>query len=285
MKKDSNVVSVIIPTIGRSSLTDTRKALKKQTRLPDEVLVIEDSERRGPSWARNEGVKKAKGNLIVFTDDDCIPEKDWLDHFIKSIEEHNASMVSSGFVESDTFLHEIKQRRKFPTSVQINPKGFVGNSGNVIYRRECLEECLQHDGYIYNPVFGVYAAEDTDLACRLRRRGHKLVFINNEVTHLKNMTPMKYLKYQFNRGIGIGILYKLHKKTNWNDLPSRSLLWDQNAKRHPALKWMVILCKKILGPFDYWNFTRFKRFIIFWAGEKVQSFGFLFCLLIKKVKL
>ena len=68
MKKISNVVSVIIPTIGRASLNDTLKALKRQTRLPDEILVIKDFERRGPSWARNEGVKKAKGDLIAYRD-------------------------------------------------------------------------------------------------------------------------------------------------------------------------------------------------------------------------
>ena len=282
MKKDSNVVSVIIPTIGRSTLKETEAGLKIQTRVPDEIIVIEDTNRRGPSWARDEGVKRSKGDLIVFIDDDCIPENDWLECFIKAIEEHNASMVSSSYVEVDPLLREIRQRRNFPTSVQINPVGFVGIAGNVIFRRECLEECFQQDGFIFDPIFGPYGSEDIELPWRLRKRGHKLVFIDNKLKHLKTMTAIKYLKQHFKRGIGVGILYQLRKKTGAMDAPDRSLLWDENSKSPSILKWISIVWKKTIGPFDYRSFSSFKRFAVFWAGEKAQSFGFLFYLLFKR---
>lgn len=280
MNKDNNIVSVIIPTIGRNSIKKTQEALKNQTRPPDEIIIIEDINRHGPGWARNEGVKKSKGNLIVFTDDDCIPKTDWIEKFIKAIEEHDSSMVSSNFLETDPFLHEIRKRRNFPESVRINPKGFIGNTGNVMYRRTCLEECIQLDGYIFNPVFKAYASEDIDLVCRLQEREHKLVFIDNKVTHQKKMPLLSYLKHQFNRGIGIGILFQLHRKSEEKYLPDQSILWKKQGNILFIL--IFLLWKKVFGPFDYNSFSRFIYFIIFWIGEKAQSIGFLFSLLFKR---
>ena len=80
--QDKHVVSVVIPTVKRNSLRRCLEALKKQNRLPDEVIVIEDKKRLGPSWARNKGIMKAKGDLIAFTDDDCVPPKDWLERLV-----------------------------------------------------------------------------------------------------------------------------------------------------------------------------------------------------------
>src|SRR5436190_13244656 len=70
-------VSVVVPTRDRPELLRRcLGALEAQT-LPVEVVVIEDSEGRGPAWARNEGVRRASGEIVCFTDDDCAPEPGW----------------------------------------------------------------------------------------------------------------------------------------------------------------------------------------------------------------
>jgi len=281
VKTDSHFVSLVIPTIGRKTLAFTKAAVRSQTRPPDELIVIIDKFRRGQGWVRNQGFQQAKGDLIAFTDDDCIPGNDWLDRMIAAIDKYDAAMVSSDYLETDTLLNEIRIRRKFPTTVQVNPGGFVGTGGNVIFRRSCLEDCLDKDGFIFNPIFRAYGSEDIDLVFRLRNLKYKLVFIDNKIKHLKKTTPLKYIRQHFNRGIGIGILYRIHKKSVGTETPDKSLLWDVRQKRFPALKWLLMVWRKVLGPFDVRSFSSIKHFFVFWLGEKVQAFGFLYALVFK----
>lgn len=285
IKTDSHIVSLIIPTIGRETLALTKAALKSQTRPPDEMIIIFDKFRRGQGWVRNKGFQQAKGDLIAFMDDDCVPGKDWLERMISAIDKYDAAMVNSHYNETDLFFREIKRHRKFPASTRINPEGFIGNAGNVVFRRECLEQCQNHDGYIFNPIFRSYGGEDVDLAFRLRLRGHKLLYIDNNVRHLKKINFLKYFPHQFNRGIGIGILYEEHKKNRRNIIPDKSLLWNDGKTRVPGSKWLVMLKKKILGPFNRKSFTSLKHFLIFWMGEKFQALGFLYAVIYKYRKL
>jgi glycosyltransferase involved in cell wall biosynthesis len=38
---------------------------------------VHEAAGRGPAWARNEGVRRAAGDVVCFTDDDCRPERAW----------------------------------------------------------------------------------------------------------------------------------------------------------------------------------------------------------------
>lgn len=99
-------LSVIIVTYNRADmLAETLDSIVEQTRVPDEVVIVDNNstdhtkavaERyknklnivyvfegiQGTSTARNTGVKASKGDIIVFTDDDCIADKNWL-HYME----------------------------------------------------------------------------------------------------------------------------------------------------------------------------------------------------------
>jgi len=104
--KDRPKLSVVIVTYNRSDmLRDALRSLVVQTRLPDEVIVVDNNssddtkqvvdtfnrelkinyllERtQGTSIARNTGIKAASGDIVVFLDDDCVAEKEWL-HYLE----------------------------------------------------------------------------------------------------------------------------------------------------------------------------------------------------------
>ena len=115
-------LSVVICTYNRaSSLAVTLEALLMQEAAPSlrwEVVVVDNNSRdhtrevvesfaarneirvvytfepnQGQSHARNTGVKVAHGDVIAFTDDDVIPERNWLAHLVAVFAKSNADGV------------------------------------------------------------------------------------------------------------------------------------------------------------------------------------------------
>ena len=117
-------VTVVIPTYKRPDLLSRcLLALAKQTYPLEyfEVIVVADGpdhetysivqhlrefhpslnlayyetpEKRGPATARNLGWKHGKGELVAFTDDDCVPSMSWLSDFYKAYVSHNRELLS-----------------------------------------------------------------------------------------------------------------------------------------------------------------------------------------------
>ena len=67
----STKVSVIIPSYKQPELLEIAiKSVMSQTYKDIELIVIEDTEGRGASWARNQGIKKSTGEYIALLDQD-----------------------------------------------------------------------------------------------------------------------------------------------------------------------------------------------------------------------
>lgn len=58
------------------------------------LSYYETSEKKGPAAARNLGWKHAKGELVAFTDDDCIPSSQWLYDFRQSYLLNKKALIS-----------------------------------------------------------------------------------------------------------------------------------------------------------------------------------------------
>ena len=86
------IFSVIIPVRKINPyLRETLKELKNQSRKNFEVLVITDeiSGSANPAEKRNLGAKKAKGEYLVFFDDDSYPQKNYFKNAQKLIENNS----------------------------------------------------------------------------------------------------------------------------------------------------------------------------------------------------
>ena len=266
-------MTVVIPTLGRGSLPRTLEALARQIRPPDEVLQILDRDRRGVAWGRNEGIRRARGDLIAFTDDDCIPGPEWLATLIEAIDRHNADGAGGNLRESDPLLRAVQQgRRPRPTTEQIDAGGLVGTGGNIMFRRRCLEATAARDGFVYNESFPT--GEDWELMYHLRSRGARLVYVPYEVDHLRRTRPWSYLRFQYARGIGIAALHLDQKRLPSPIIPHASLLWGAGTKRSGP-RWGAILWNKALGPFNWNAFDHWQHFLLYWLGQKAQGLGFL----------
>lgn len=113
------LISVVIPTFGRpEKLAETLAALDQQDCESFEVVVVDDGsskpvtremlpdtqrftlrilrqQNQGPAAARNLGAKEANGEILLFTDDDCLPCSGWVSALSQEIKSHREALVGS----------------------------------------------------------------------------------------------------------------------------------------------------------------------------------------------
>jgi glycosyltransferase involved in cell wall biosynthesis len=174
--------SVVVPTYERHAQLDALMArLEAQTERGFEVIVVDQSSRRWPNEsqargfclsyvhtqvrgavrARNTGADCASGRVIAFTDDDCLPEADWLRAARRHFEA--ASTVGlEGAIESD---HLDDPAYRPVTNIGFEGVGFM--TANLFVRAEAFHRLNGFDLDFDRPHF----REDTDLGWRLQQLG------------------------------------------------------------------------------------------------------------------
>lgn len=78
-----------IIVVDNGSSDNTLKIIKSY--MKDIVLLYE--EKKGSYAARNKGIKLSKGEIIVFTDSDCIVGRDWLFYIAKAFEKKKIKLI------------------------------------------------------------------------------------------------------------------------------------------------------------------------------------------------
>ncbi len=79
-------VSVIVPHVADDAhLENMRGLLRAQTWENLETIFVEDAGRRGPSWARNRGLDRATGGIVLFADVDDEMAPDWVARMVAGL--------------------------------------------------------------------------------------------------------------------------------------------------------------------------------------------------------
>ena len=135
-----------------------------------------EREIQGPHAATNTGVRQAKGEIIVFTDSDCVPEPRWLrtlvDAFVDEeviaaggkIEAHQPRTRIEWFLQEEVnlFRNCVRLTESFPASVI---------TGNAAYRASALRQVG-----LFNA--NLYTGAEVDLAWRVQwTTGKKVVYV------------------------------------------------------------------------------------------------------------
>ncbi|NAS88923.1 hypothetical protein C4E24_04195 [ANME-1 cluster archaeon AG-394-G21] len=142
----------------------------------------------GCNAARNKGISLAESTIIAFTDDDCIPDNDWLKNGITHFE--NSNIVGIEGVIYSNEKGNVVQR----TPQILKPSNFVhGRTANMFYRREILKKVGGFDErfVITTPRGKIGHRGDTDLAWRVQNYG-KIPFASDvKVFHPLRKTTLK----------------------------------------------------------------------------------------------
>lgn len=126
------------------------------------------------SVARNTCMAHARGDFIVFIDDDEIPDVNWLSSLVQLAETSGADAVQGtvvGIYPSDSPDWAVKLRPYDKNYGQTGARIEVGSTCNLLFRRSSLLV----RSIKFNPVYGKSGGEDTDLCYRLSESGGVIV--------------------------------------------------------------------------------------------------------------
>jgi glycosyltransferase involved in cell wall biosynthesis len=192
-------VSVVFATHNRARrLAELLASLRRQT-LPAgefEVVVVDDGSSdetpsvleseardggldlrhirldpgRGPAVARNAGWRAAEGELIAFTDDDCVASEGWLAAGLEAAAQNPGCVLQGA---TDPRADERDALGPFSRTLRVPHGGHYFQTCNVFYPRELLERTGGFD----EATFTVPGGEDADLAWRAIGTGAGTAFV------------------------------------------------------------------------------------------------------------
>jgi GT2 family glycosyltransferase len=223
--------SVIVPTYNRVALLErTLESLFGQSYADLEIIVVNDGSsdgtdaylaklaaegrityvshpNRGLAASRKAGLEHARGELIAFTDDDCILPPNWLmrlaehlkDPFVAGVGGATATGNPDNLqaVTNDLTTNYFKS---VLTSTEKAAPFLTGN--NIAYRKAVLDRVGGPD-----PRFRM-GAEDRDLAYRVMRSGGRLVYDPDIIIrHFNDADLGGFVRHHYHFGQGSWLFY------------------------------------------------------------------------------
>lgn len=179
------VFSVIIPTFNRPEfLKECLKRLAPGRQSIEsylfEVIVTDDGKEgvseivcaqefpfvrytygpgKGPAANRNHGAALARGEWFLFTDDDCLPDSDWIKSYIHAIEKFPGTQAFEGAILPD----DPKLLKKDLAECPVNENGGCFWSANIM-----ISSFLFRRLGGFDEQFKIAAQEDQDLLLRIK---------------------------------------------------------------------------------------------------------------------
>lgn len=112
------------------------------------VTLVESRERLLPHAARNLGAGRARGGLLVFTDPDCRPRRDWLTKLVEAHHEGRDAIVGAMDVAAPSRAEDGVHLCKFPELLPGLPAGerWIAPTANAAYARPLWDRAGPFDG-------------------------------------------------------------------------------------------------------------------------------------------
>jgi len=211
-------VSIVVPSYNDTDdLEKCLEALNMQTvrddleivvsldggdQLPSRVAVKADrvvqGGHSGPAGARNRGWKASTGDLVLFSDSDCIPFPDWADQMVRALNS-GADAVKGVYSDGGARIIQRLAQIEFDERYKLLSKYLtidMIDTYSAGYRRSVLERTGGFDESFPFPDH-----EDVDLSYRMAGEGYVLRFAPEaKVSHRHRDSWRAYFLMKFSRG-------------------------------------------------------------------------------------
>src|SRR5690242_10281796 len=185
----------------------TDRTLEIAERFPYCRIISQPN--KGLSVARNVGAEAATGEIVAYTDSDCVADPDWLTYLVAKMEASNlAACGGPNFPPPEDSLvpAAVAVSPGGPTHVLISDEVAEHIAGcNMAFRRDAL---MALGGF--DPVYRA-AGDDVDICWRFQDAGHAIGFSPAAIVwHFRRNTVQAYLKQQRGYGKAEALVYAKH---------------------------------------------------------------------------
>ena len=190
---DKNAYEIVL--VDNNCTDNTREICEAFAKAPKDVqfrYVVEPEQ--GLSAARNKGIKEAKGDVIVYIDDDALVGTDYLRTYAEWFETHPKTMACGGPIEP---LYETKEPAwmtpytkalltawmNYGDKVREYPKGRYPGGGNAAYRKEVFEKVGLFNTALGRKGGNLMGSEEKDIFDKMHSLGMQVLYLPNPVLH------------------------------------------------------------------------------------------------------
>ena len=250
--------SVVIPTYNRPErLANCLAALAEQDYPRDrtEVIVVDDGsptpldsvveplrsqlsitlirqQNAGPAAARNVGAQQAKGPLLAFTDDDCMPSPDWLSGFAQRLADQPNAMVggrSLNALPDNSYSTASQALIDYLYSYYSGSAPAKQNANALEQMPEPSPEqtmffasnniAMARENYLnvggFDTAFPLAAAEDRELCDRWQHQGLLMTYAPEiTIRHAHHLSLPSFWRQHFGYGRGAFCFHQVRSQRN-----------------------------------------------------------------------
>ncbi len=272
--------SIIVPTFNRpEALTACVQAIRQLDYPGDrfEVIIVDDGSpipvktsgyarpgevmitvlrqvNAGPASARNTGAQHAKGEILAFTDDDCIPTPQWLKEMAQSFNDAPTGLVGgwtiNGLVNN---LYSIASQM----IVEVAYAYFLIRNSDLRFfssNNMAISAKLFHESGGFNSSFRT--SEDREFCARWIRQGHTLVYTPKAIVHhYHHLTLTAFCRQHFSYGRGAYQFHRTRARCGRSLLKPDPRFYVSVFRR--ALSWKPLRMAGLMGLWQVANLAGF----------------------------
>ena len=194
-----DVYEIVVADNG--STDETPKVVRQfQEQHPDLIRLVVEDQIQSSYAARNRGIQAARGEILAFTDADCIPTATWLETGIRAVEEQSAA-CGGGRLTFTYTSDRPNVYEYFDSARKLKQESYVKNAGyaataNFFARKRLFQE------------YGLFRSDlvsggDYEFGRRVTGQGEKIVYIPDAAVRHPARSTFKAI-YKKSKRIALG---------------------------------------------------------------------------------
>ncbi|RLC49104.1 MAG: hypothetical protein DRH57_00695 [Candidatus Cloacimonadota bacterium] len=234
------LISIIIPAYNRAEeIDELLDSFSKQEKKNFEIIIVDDGstdntkdivksyqsrgmairyfyqQNKGPGPARNNGMKKANGDVFVFIDSDCTVPND----YTKNLERHLTSENIDAYGGPDTYREDFPPLLKainYTMTSFLGTGGTRGTTGKSVAKYYPRSFNMGIRKEVYKKIGGMNNlrhGQDMEFSNRIYNAGFNVKFLPDVFVYHKRRTSMRrFFKQIFNWGVTRNNLGRIDKE-------------------------------------------------------------------------